>query len=449
MMLAGSSVAVIGLGSSGVSAARLAASRGARVVGFDEAPRENLRGLASAGDLDVRSGSIPDDALVGFDLVVVSPGVPEKGAIRAAEARGIPVIGELELASRFLSAPLALIGGTNGKSTTTALVAAILEAAGKKVFLGGNFGTPLADAVGTEYDALVVEISSFQAERVPTMHARAHALLNVTDDHLDRYASFDDYARAKGNPFVPMQQGDDAVVPFGDALCLAQARRGRARVITFSAADEGADVRPRGERLVCRVRGIDVPRASLGLAGMHNVANACAAIAVAGAFDLGTPAEASATVERAFRSFRGLDHRCVLVDEIEGIRYYDDSKGTNVGASVAALVGLVEPMAVLIAGGRDKQGAYEPLVDALRSKGRGLVVLGEAAERIAAAARGVLPIERATSMDEAVQLAARLAQPGDAVLLSPACSSFDMFANYKERGDVFVSAVRAMRGVVR
>ncbi len=439
--VAGKKVAVVGMGASGVSAATLCQNMGAEVVGFDEAPAEKLGEGARA--FHTRSGKFAAGLLDGFDLVIVSPGVPHNDAIAAAERAGVEVIGELEIASRFLSAPIALVGGTNGKSTVTALVAAILEAAGKRVFCGGNFGTPLADAVGHDYDALVVEISSFQAERVPTLRARANALLNITDDHLDRYPSFDAYAQAKGNPFVPMTRDDVAVIPHGDPLCAKQAARGEARVVTFSATDLGADIHVGGDAIHHPLAGIAVARSSLTLAGLHNLANACAAIGVAAALELPS---AGATIERAFAGFSGLGHRCALVAEIDGVRYYDDSKGTNVGASVAALTGLSEPHAVLIAGGRDKLGAYEPLVDALRSKGRALVVIGEAAERIAAAARGVLPIERAASMDEAVAIARRLAKPGDAVLLSPACSSFDMFHSYKHRGDVFVAAVNARKG---
>lgn len=449
MLLAGKKVAVVGLGASGISAARLCAKLGASVVGMDEAPIDTLHTcgpLGSITGIDVRSTEFRSESFLGFDLVVVSPGVPDFESLRRATAAGVEVIGELELAFRSLATPIALVGGTNGKSTTSALVAAIFEAAGKRVFLGGNFGTPLSDAVGGAYDVHVVEISSFQAERVPTLRARAHALLNVTDDHLDRYASFGDYADAKGNPFVTMTGEDVAVVPHGDVLCEKQARRGHASRVTFGIDENLATVAPHGDRLVHRGSGLEVARSSFRLAGTHNLANACAAIGVVGAFDLGTLAEARVHIEHAFSSFEGLGHRCSLVAELDGVRYYDDSKGTNVGASVAALVGLVEPKAVLIAGGRDKHGAYEPLVDALRAKGRALVVIGEAAERIALAAKGALRVEHAASIDDAVRIARGLAAPGDAVLLSPACSSFDMFANYKERGDAFVAAVRSFRG---
>jgi UDP-N-acetylmuramoylalanine--D-glutamate ligase len=355
------------------------------------------------------------------------------------------VIGELELASRFVAAPVVLVGGTNGKSTTTALTGAMLERAGMRTFVGGNFGTPLAEAVGGAWDALVLEISSFQAERVPTLHARAHALLNITDDHLDRYPSFQAYADAKGNPFARMTAEDVAVIPFGDAIVAQQAARGGARPVTFSAEDPRADVAPAGGVIVDRAGGGRYPLDRLRISGAHNVANACASIALAAA--MGAPPEAIAA---ALEGFEGLPHRTVLIAEIDGVRYYDDSKGTNVGATVAALSGLREPRAVLIAGGRDKLGDYGPLVGALRDKGRALVVIGEAADRIAAAAEGALPraaIERAASMDEAVARARALATRGDAVLLSPACSSFDMFRDYKDRGDAFVRAVRALAGV--
>jgi UDP-N-acetylmuramoylalanine--D-glutamate ligase len=441
--LSGRNVLVIGLGQSGVSAARLAIARGARVVASDAAAREKLAAgaLALEGQgARLVTGPQEDALFAGVELVVISPGVPSFPALERFEAAGGEVIGELELASRYLTAPIALIGGTNGKSTTTALTHAMLEAQGLRTFIGGNFGTPLADAVGQPWDALVVEISSFQAERVPTLHARAHALLNITDDHLDRYPSFQAYADAKGNPFERMTAEDTAVIPLGDPIVLRQAQRGPARQVTFSASDPAADVAPSGDAIVDRIRGARYPLSILRIKGAHNVANACASIATAAALG----AEPGA-IEKALASFEGLGHRTVLVGEIDGVRYYDDSKGTNVGASVAALRGLVEPKAVLIAGGRDKMGAYEPLVEALRDKGRALVLIGEAADRIEAAARGALPTARASSMVEAVHLARRFAQPGDAVLLSPACSSFDMFRDYKDRGDAFARAVQAMQ----
>jgi UDP-N-acetylmuramoylalanine--D-glutamate ligase len=442
MDVSGKTAVVVGLGRSGVAAANLLLSRGARVIGTDSAarPKASAEAIAlEAKGATLVLGGHPDEVFAGADLAVVSPGVPSFPALEAFERTGREVIGELELASRYYQGPIALIGGTNGKSTTTALVGAMLEAAGRRAFVGGNFGTPPAEVVGQPFDVWVLEISSFQAERVPTLHARAHALLNITDDHLDRYPSFDAYARAKGNPFVRMTPEDVAVIPNGDALCAREAARGRARVVTFGTFRNGpeADVVHDGSSLVHRPLRYVFPQQILRISGAHNMQNACAAIAIAA--DLGAAREA---IESALSTFEGLGHRTVLVAEIGGVRYYDDSKGTNVGAAVAALSGLAEARAVLIAGGRDKLGDYGPLVAALREKGRAMVVLGEAADRLEAAARGALPIARAATMEEAVRIARELALPGDAVLLSPACSSFDMFRGYAHRGDVFTKAVK-------
>lgn len=444
--LEGKTIAVVGLGKSGLSAARLCLAQGATVIAMDEADERSAHGDALGADVERLYGSLNAERLAACDAVVVSPGLPRRDAIDAAAEQGVEVIGELELASRFVEGPIVLIGGTNGKSTVTALVGAMAQAAGCRTFLGGNFGTPLADAAldgleGNPYDVHVVEISSFQAERVPTLRAKVHALLNVSEDHLDRYASFQDYADAKGNPFATMCADDVAVVPAGDSPCRRQAERGEARIVTFSLEPVGADVEPdeSGELVIDKPRGLQFSRSLSPLTGAHNVANMAAAIAVAAALEL-----PEAAVTEGLASFGGLPHRAVVVGERRGVRFYDDSKATNVGAAVAALRGLSENKAVLIAGGRDKHGAYEPLVDVLGERGRALVLLGEAADRIAAAARDVLPVHRADTMTEAVERAAALAQPGDAVLLSPACSSFDMFGSYAERGDAFVAAVEAL-----
>lgn len=444
MDLSGTTAVVIGLGRSGVAAANLLLARGAKVIASDASPREKLSAQAIALEekgAEIAAGGHPESIFAGADRVIISPGVPSFPALEAFERSGREVIGELELAARFVTAPIVLVGGTNGKSTTTALVHEMFVASGKRSFIGGNFGQPPAEVVGEPWDVMVLEISSFQAERVPTLHARAHALLNITDDHLDRYPSFDAYARAKGNPFARMTADDVAVIPRGDALSAREAARGGARVVTFATAegDAGADVGAAGGRLLHRPKGWSIPMELLKISGAHNVQNACAALAIAA--DLGAPQEA---VERALATFTGLGHRTAFVGAIDGVRYYDDSKGTNVGAAVAALRGLAEPQAVLIAGGRDKLGDYAPLIDALRDRGRALVLIGEAADRIEAEARGVLPIRRAGSMEEAVRAARELARSGDAVLLSPACSSFDMFRDYKHRGDVFARAVRDM-----
>jgi UDP-N-acetylmuramoylalanine--D-glutamate ligase len=275
-------------------------------------------------------------------------------------------------------------------------------------------------------------------ERLETFKPRVSILLNVTEDHLDRYASFEAYADAKGNAFARQTAGDAAIVPHGDATCLRQASRGRGHVVTFGPGgtlDVGADA------LVDTRSGERFRRADIAIAGGHNALNAAAAIAAAIELDV-TPAECRAVLGR----FRGLPHRMVLVAVVSGVRFYDDSKGTNVGAVVTALEGMTEPKAVLIAGGRDKGGSYAPLVRALREKGRAAVLIGEAADSIARAIGDALPVRRATTLADAVRVGADLAQRGDAVLLSPACSSYDMFRDYKHRGDEFVRAVRDLAG---
>jgi UDP-N-acetylmuramoylalanine--D-glutamate ligase len=439
--LAGKKVVVLGLGESGVAAARLARGRGADVVGSDASPEEKLtppaRALATEG-VRLALGQ-PDRAVfLGADVIVVSPGVPPVPILDEAGARGVLVVGELELAARLVDAPIVAIGGTNGKSTTTALVHEMLKAERKKAFVGANFGAPLSTAVGQRFDVLVLEVSSFQMERAPTFHPQVAALLNITDDHLDRYPNFLAYAAAKGNMFVNQTPDDVAIIPKGDALVAREAQRGEGRIVTFGpGGDVFADVTLHA--VVDRLRERRYSFSQIRLTGAHNLLNVAAAVACAS--EAGAGAEA---IVRALSTFEGLAHRTAFVGEVGGVRYYDDSKGTNVGASVAALRGLAEKKVVLIAGGRDKLGAYDPLVAELAKKGRALVVIGEAADRIAAAAAGVVETVRAASMDEAVANAARFADRGDAVLLSPACSSFDMFRDYKDRGDAFVRAVRAL-----
>jgi UDP-N-acetylmuramoylalanine--D-glutamate ligase len=439
--LSGKRVVVVGLGASGVAAARLCLRRGARVVANDGKPREALSAEARALEAEgaeLVAGGHAAARMDAADVVVVSPGVPPLPEVAAAEARGAAVWGEVELAVRSMThpAPVVAVGGTNGKSTTTSLVGLLLEAHGMRTFVGGNLGEPLADHADERFDAVVLEVSSFQMERVDRFRPHVSALLNVTDDHLDRYASFDDYARAKGNAFARQTADDWAVVPAGDAICRREAERGKARVVTFG---PGGVLDVTDDAVVDRRSEDRFARGEMALTGGHNALNVAAAVACVRPF--GVTVE---TVRRVLREFRGLPHRTALVAEVGGVRFYDDSKGTNVGAAVTALEGLREPKAVLIAGGRDKGGSYGPLVDALARKGRAAVLLGEAAEAIAQAVGQRVPVRRVATMDEAVRVGASLARRGDAVLLSPACSSFDMFRDYKHRGDEFVRAVRLL-----
>lgn len=436
MELRGKTVGIVGLGKSGLAAGRLCAARGARVFGVDDRPRADLEPALDSAGIAWRDGGVGGASLADADVVVVSPGVPDGPALQAAVAAGKLVIGEMDLAARFVSAPIVAVGGTNGKSTVTELVAQMLVASGRRVFAGANLGRPAAEAVDSGAEIVVFEVSSFQLERAPAFRPKVSVLLNVSEDHLDRYPSFRAYADAKGNAFVNQTPEDVAVVPEGDTVCAAQAARGRGRTLTFGG---DGDYAVRGRTVTERTSGATYDLATTRLHGRHNVDNAAAAIAAALA--AGASAE---SIRSALSAFVPLPHRMALVAELGGVRFYDDSKGTNVGAAVTALSGLHEARGVLIAGGRDKQGSYQPLVDALRDKGRAVVVIGEAAERIAAAVGDAVPLERATDMSDAVERAHRLARPGDAVLLSPACSSFDMFQSYADRGDRFVQAVQSL-----
>jgi len=448
--LYGKRILVVGLGRSGTAAARLAAAHGALVTVTD---RKDAAALGAAlGDLPAavqrELGGHRAASFLAADLIVLSPGVPELPELRAARAAGVEITGELELASRFVDATIVGITGTNGKSTTTTLAGAMLRAGGRPTFVGGNLGEPLAEAVGTPAAApggvCVVEVSSFQLETATTFSPRVAVLLNVTPDHLDRYPDFEAYAATKARLFAAQHAADFAVVNADDAVAMRHTERVPGRRLGFSTArrlTEGAWLD--GDELLVRLPGAKTeayPARLPALVGRHNQANALAAL-LASRLAGATQAEAL----RALGEFHPLAHRMELVAEADGVAYYDDSKGTNVGAVVAALERFPRPV-VLIAAGRDKGGEYAPLAEAMAHVGRGAVVIGEAAAKIDAALRAVVPVERAAGMDEAVVAARRMAAPGDAVVLSPACSSFDMFRDYAHRAEVFRAAVRRLVG---
>lgn len=455
MELAGRRVAVVGLGKSGVAAARFCVRRGARVVATDD--RSEIGPIAAElADLGValHLGGISAEALQGADLVVLSPGVPPTlPPLVEARGCGVPILGEIELAARFVAAPIVGVTGTNGKSTVASLCGAIAARTGRPSFCGGNLGTPLLEAVGTpaaEPDGIVVcEMSSFQLETVERLHCRAAAVLNLTADHLDRYSSLQEYGDAKARIFCNMTADDVRVLNADDPETLALYRRNhgeRFSVFTFSLREApplGGFVD--GDHLVLRLPGGQerYPTAELNLVGSHNLANALAAFLLMRASGLATPAQ----VREAARAFRPLPHRMEWVAERGGVHFYDDSKGTNVGAVVASLHGFPRPFA-LIAGGRHKGGSYAPLRQVLATASvRGVLLIGEAAPLLEEALAGAnYPVWRARSMEEAVERAASLCRPGDAVVLSPACSSFDMFRDYAHRAEVYRRAVYRLGG---
>jgi UDP-N-acetylmuramoylalanine--D-glutamate ligase len=453
MQLQGKRVAVVGLGESGIAAARLLLRQGARVTVNDARSAEQLgeraRELQALGaTLDL--GGHDSDRLCQHELIVVSPGVPRLAELAAAEAAGVRIVSEIELASWFVQGTVIGITGTNGKSTVTSLIGEMCKRTGRPTFVGGNLGTPLVDVVGSDAAGqqgfVVVELSSFQLERVQAFRAHVGVLLNVTDDHLDRYPNFAAYASAKGRLFGTQSRSDFALAPSGDELCLSLARVSPGTLLRFAGSD--GSVRRAGDQLIDEVSGLRVPVAELGIKGDHNVDNACAAALAARVAGIERDVIAS-----VLRSFQGLGHRMQSAGAIGSVQFFDDSKATNVGAAVAAVLGLGRQgvRVVLIAGGKDKGGSYQPLVEVMQRHGRALVLIGEASSLIEAAFQPAgqtetgLPIARAGSMRDAVRLAHNLAVATDAVLLAPACASFDMFRSYAHRGDVFVAEVSALR----
>lgn len=441
--LEGVPVLVVGLGASGRAAARFLAERGAAVTANDSRQTVDEADELEAAGVTLALGGHDEALFTGASLIVVSPGVPPLPALDAAEARGVPIWSEVELASRFLGGTLVAITGTNGKSTVTSLVAAMGEAAGVPTFAGGNLGTPLLEAVGTEAGErglVVAEVSSFQLERVDRFRPKVAVLLNVSEDHLDRYEGYAGYVAAKGKIFRAQGSADHAVVPADDQVCLGLAEAGAASVHTFG---PGGEVRVEDRTLRDHGSELEVPVDALALVGGPGELNACAAALCARLAGIGTDA-----IRATLVSFAGLPHRMQRVAEVRGVTFYDDSKATNVGAAVAAIAGFADGpgKVVLIAGGRDKGGSYAPLREALAAHGRAAVLIGEAAETIREALGEVVPVEQRGGMDDAVAAALDQAAPGDAVLLAPACSSFDMYRSYAHRGDAFQDAVRALGG---
>lgn len=448
MEWAGQKVLVVGLGRSGVAAAKLLLDRGARVVCNDLRDRGALGAVAaeleSAG-AELSLGSHPTPLFTGVDRIIVSPGVPPMPALEAAQRAGVPIAGEVELASWFIDGSIVGITGTNGKSTVTSLVGAMFERTGRPTFIGGNLGTPLIDVVGDPAAAaggtVVVELSSFQLERVDRLRVNIAALLNISEDHLDRYPEYAAYRAAKSNIFVGQRPDDAAVLPHGDQDCRAM-QLGTATDHTFGG--DGGQVRVIDGRIIDEGSALEFSVDRLRISGSHNVDNACAAALLARLGGVG-PADVAAVLE----SFAGLPHRMQRIAEHDGIRYYDDSKATNVGAACASVDGLgaIDGRIVLIAGGRHKGSEYTPLARRMAELGRAVVLIGEAAPLLRAALEDVgCPVEDAGDMGAAVEIAGGLAQSGDVVLLSPACSSFDMFRSFGERGEAFAAAVAAFTG---
>jgi UDP-N-acetylmuramoylalanine--D-glutamate ligase len=452
MNVAGKKVLVVGAARSGVACAKFLAAHGATVALNDAKPLEqwstDALALKTEG-VGCFAGELPGWLLDQVDLVVISPGVPTKAIpLRYAERAGAEVIGEIELASRYLQGRIVAITGSNGKTTTTSLIAELLKDAGLPTQVGGNIGTPLISLVeSSRVDGwTVVEMSSFQLETIKEFHPTVAVALNVTPNHMDRYESFTDYAAAKHRIFMNQEPGDIAILNADDEIVSGWAQGLRAHVTCFSVKhelEEGLFLR--GREIVSRTRDgerVLLNANELKLRGLHNVENVLAATAVGLACGA-----APESMRETVRNFAPVEHRLEFVAEISGVKFYNDSKATSVDATVKALEAFADDAGkvVLILGGRGKKAPYAPLAELVRERVRRLVLLGEDAETIARELGEFAPHERAQDMSDAVKLSFQAAQPGDTVLLAPACASFDMFTSFEQRGSVFKDVVSSFQ----
>jgi len=444
MELKGKKVMVLGLARTGSAAARFLVRQGADVLVSDCRKESELqRETAALAGLPVRYFLGGEDPawLEGVDLVIPSPGVPQENPLlREAIRRGVEILSEIELAARFHRAPLIAITGTNGKSTTTALAGEMLKAGGFNIFVGGNIGAPLIGFAGGDWDWGVVEVSSFQLEWVENFRPRLAALLNLTEDHLDRYPDFQAYCAAKERIFAAQDGNDIAVLNRDDPLVWKIKERIRSRVVSFGWTRVDDGVYATREEIVWRSAGKE-ERFSLARAkiqGVHNVENLMAAIAAAK-----TAGVSAQPIQKVIDGFAGLEHRLEFVREKDGVRYFNDSKGTNVGAVVKSLSGFSAPV-LLLAGGVDKGGDYAPLEDEIKRTVKKLILFGAAKEKIRASLGHLTDTVVVENLETAVRDAHKSSRPGDVVLLSPACSSFDMFRDYTERGRRFKALVQEL-----
>ena len=438
-------ILIVGLGTTGLSCARFLASQGAEIAITDSRTQPpGLQTLRSElPDVAVFVGGFDPDAFARAECLVVSPGISlREPLITEARARGAEILGDIEIFAHFAQAPVIAITGSNGKSTVTTLVAEMARASGLKTAMGGNIGTPALDLLAQQPELYVLELSSFQLETTSSLEPAAAVILNISEDHMDRYSSLSDYTAAKMRIY---HGGGGLVINRDDALVratLAMVQHGRP-VVRFGLAQPAkgdfglCDLD--GEAWLCRGEERLLPEGELKIKGRHNTANALAALALGQLVGLSDSAMLS-TLQR----FTGLPHRCQWVRERHGVVWYNDSKATNVGAALAAIEGIPAQKLVLIAGGQGKGQDFAPLREAVSAHCRAVVLLGEDAVRLQQALADTVPLMPVASLTEAVTQAAALAQAGDAVLLSPACASFDMFNGYADRGEQFVAAVEGL-----
>jgi UDP-N-acetylmuramoylalanine--D-glutamate ligase len=452
MEVKGLPILIIGLARSGIASARFLQGKQAKVTITDSKPREQQEAAAAELEelgIELVLGSYPQEVGNKYRLVVTSPGVPLTiPPLQEALQAGVPVISEIELAYKYAQAPMVAITGTNGKTTTTTLIGQMFSQAGREVCVAGNIGLPLISVI-EEYSpeaVVVVEVSSFQLETTERFKPKVSLILNITPDHLDRHGTMESYTQAKAKIFANQGYGDFTILNYDDATVAAFAEESKGQVIFFSRVHnltKGVCVQDRqvvlkdGEQVipVIKTRDIRIP-------GAHNLENALAGVAAGWVLGL-TPAEMANTL----RNFPGVAHRLEQVAEVDGVTYINDSKGTNPDAAIKALEAFDNRPIVLIAGGYNKGSDFTEFAQKVKARAHALVVVGQVADKIAAAAAqaGMEDIVKAETFDEAVRLAAEKANPGDVVLLSPACASWDMFSNFEERGELFKKLVSALR----
>jgi UDP-N-acetylmuramoylalanine--D-glutamate ligase len=453
MIYHGKTVLVMGAARSGFAAADFLLARGARVILTDRKKRKDLEPAVTSllergnhsGELILELGGHRDESFKTCDFVVVSPGVPLSLPVFELSRRaGIPIMAEVELAYRHLRGRIIGITGSNGKTTTTTLVSELLKGAGINSYAAGNIGTPLislADRTSPE-DVYAVELSSFQLESIREFRPFVASILNLTPDHMDRYAGFEEYVAAKRRIFMNQQKTDFAVLNADDPRTSALTSGVHATPVAFSrfrSVDKGAFVR-NGRVIFRNGQGEKdlFPVNAIALKGAHNLENVLAAASMA--ILAGAAPE---TLEESIRRFKGVEHRIEFVAELHGVQYFNDSKATNVDATIKSLESFPGNI-LLVAGGRDKEGDFTALRSLVRDRVKHLVLIGEAADKIKKALSDLVDTIQAQSMQEAVAVCSRMAEPGDVVLLAPACASFDMFRDYEHRGRVFKEAVRGI-----
>ena len=447
MDLKGKKVLVVGMARTGIAAVKFLKGKGSLVTTTEVKPKEEMKEAVEAlrgMNVSEEWGGHQTETFLKQDLIVASPGVDLNiEPVQKAIQHGVRVISEIELACRFIHVPIIAVTGTNGKTTTTLLIGEMLREDGKKVGVGGNVGEPLilfADGKD-QWEVLVVEISSFQLEAIEDFRPRISVLLNITEDHLDRYPSYGDYIEAKVRIFANQNSEDLAILNRDDPIVMQFGEKVKAKKVLFSLKEKpGEGAFSNGQTISLRLgkKGEEYSLAKTPLKGIHNVENMMASLTAARIFGC-----SKKSIQTVLDRFKGLEHRLEFVREIEGVRFYNDSKGTNVGSVVKSLLSFPEPV-ILIAGGKDKNGDLSPLKELIQKRVKHLILIGEAKERMNRELGKLTDTVMAKTMEEAVLLAHQKAKAGEVFLLSPACSSFDMFKDYKERGMVFKEAVKQL-----